>query len=166
MRFRLEHTIAAARNSVEAAYLDPGFYVALGELEKIDAPLILSREDDGAVTRLRLRYAFTGELPAAARAVLDPQRLTWVQESTVHRDEHRTDFVIRPDHYGRRLRCAGSSLFEEASGGAATRQCVEGEVKVHWPIVGGAVERALVSGLEEHLREEAQAVARWVAARS
>jgi hypothetical protein len=162
MKFTLTQTIAAELARVEAAYLDPAFYAELGDLEKIGAPMILDRDDGDGVTRLRVRYHFTGDLPSAARAVLDPSRLTWVNDSVIHHRDHRMDFTIQPDHYGRRLRCSG--VVQLRADGNTTVRDVSGEVKVSWPLVGGTVERALVSGLQEHLRDEVAVLERWAKA--
>src|SRR6266566_3970264 len=84
---------------------------------------------------LRVRYAFTGELAAPARRVLDPAKLTWVVESTVDRAKHTTSFRMLPDHYRDRLECDGFySLI--ADGPAATIQRMGGDLRVNYPIVG------------------------------
>ena len=66
-----------------------------------------------------------------------------------------------PTHYGSRLECSGTYVFERAPDGS-TIQRVSGRVKVHFPLVGGAVERAIVNGLKEHIQSEAAIVERWV----
>ena len=43
VRFSVEQAIAAPRHAVEAAFLDPGFYAALGELSAIRPPEVLER---------------------------------------------------------------------------------------------------------------------------
>jgi len=146
MDFAVEQPIAAGRDEVEAAFLDPDFYRALGEIPDIDPPEVLGRRDLNGVTELSVRYRFTGNLPSAARAVLDPSKLTWIQVSTIDLHAHRTDFHMQPQHYGKRLECGGSYRFEALLDGT-TVQRVTGKVRVHWPVVGGAVERTIVNGL-------------------
>ncbi|MHB8682513.1 MAG: hypothetical protein ACYDA2_10530, partial [Acidimicrobiales bacterium] len=65
--------------------MDPAFYAALGDMDNIAAPEVLHHEelDDGV--HIGVRYRFTGHLAAPARAVLDPEKLTWVIESVVYR---------------------------------------------------------------------------------
>ena len=112
------------------------------------------------MTELALRYRFTGQIAPAVRAVLDPNKLIWVQESTVDHHTHRTTFTMKPEHYGSRLDCAGSYVFEPGPDGS-TLQRVTGRVKVHFPLVGGTVEKAIVNGLREHIQSEAAIVERW-----
>jgi hypothetical protein len=164
VRFSVEQSIAAPRHAVEAAFLDPGFYAALGELSAIRPPEVVERRVEGPddnLVHLRVQYAFSGNLSGPARAVLDPSRLTWVDHSTFDRGAHRMEFEIVPDHYADRLQCRGWYQFEPA-GDRATRQLMEGDLRVGYPIVGGLVERALVVGLREHLGEEARILERWL----
>jgi hypothetical protein len=157
VRFDFAQVIGARRDVVEAAYVDPAFYEELGRLPDLGVREVLDRSESDRVVRLRVRFAFTGQVSGAARAVVDPARLTWVTVSTTHLDEHRTTFEMIPDHYPDRLRCQGSYRFEEAPGadGAATRQLVEGDLSVRVPLVGRKVERAIVSGLRDNFGAQA-----------
>jgi hypothetical protein len=164
MRFSVDQRIAGARDEVEAAFVDPAFYEALGQMPKIGRPQVLERRESDGIVHLRVRYAFTGDLAAPARAVLDPSRMTWVVESTVDRSAHRTEFRMLPDHYGKRLECHGSYVLE-ADAAATTTQRFQGELIVHYPVVGSLAERGIVTGLKEHLAEEAAILERWLANR-
>jgi hypothetical protein len=161
VHFRHEQPIAAACEEVAAAFLDPAFYEALEVMPNLGQPEVLGRtEADGRVD-LRVRYAFTGDLPSAARRVLDPSKLTWVVESRVDVGTHHTDFRMLPDHYANRLECHGTyDLVPE--GDHATVQRMEGDLIVHYPVVGRLAERGIVLGLKEHMGQEAIAVERWV----
>jgi hypothetical protein len=93
-------------------------------------------------------------------AVVDPARLTWIEDSTLDRRSHRTTFSIVPDHYRDRLACEGT--FTLQPDGEGTRRTAEGDLRVRFPLVGGKVERAIVSGLEEHAELEADVMSRWL----
>jgi hypothetical protein len=41
-------------------------------------------------------------------------------------------------------------------------QHTEGELRVHFPVVGKLAERGIVTGLKEHLAEEAQVLEQWL----
>ena len=71
-------------------------------------------------------------------------------------------FRMKPDNYADRLRFDGSSRFESAGDGR-TRRLADGDVVVRVPLVGRAVEGAVVSGLREHLAAEVEVVERLVA---
>ena len=160
MRFRIEQRVPGPVDAVEAALLDPAFLERLATLPKLGRPELLDQQVAGDIVTQRVRYAFAGELSPAVTAVVDPKRLTWVEESTTDRRTHRTEFVIHPDHYGSRLRCSGTFTLQEA--GDEVLRVAEGELKVSFPLVGGKVERAIVSGLEEHAELEARVLREWL----
>lgn len=160
MRFRIEQRFSAPLPAVEDALADLAFLARLAELPELGAPEVLSQEADGDVVRQRVRYRFAGDLAPAVTAVVDPDRLTWVEETTYDRPSHRGVHRIRPDHYAGRLRASYTTQLEPA--GAGTRRVIEGDLSVRFPLVGGRAERAIVSGLTEHAGREAQAVADWL----
>ena len=162
MRFRIVQRFAGELDRVQEAFIDPAFIEQLATLPKLGAPAMLDRRDDGDDVHLRVRYRFTGDVNAAVRRVVDPKRLTWVEESTLHRPTHRTTWHIVPDHYGGMIRCAGTFQLEPES--EKTVRVAEAEIKVSVPLVGGKVERAIVSGLEEHAELEERVMNQWLRA--
>ena len=144
------------------AYADPSLYPGLPELPKIGRPEVLEHRLSGDLVHLDLRYAYVGDLPAAATAFIDPARLTWVQRTTVDLGERMSTITLLPDHYPDRLQCAGTFRFSAEPTGAGSQRRVQGDLEVRVMVVGGQVERALVSGLEEFLDAEATAVDGWI----
>ena len=161
MRFSLEQQLPGAIDDVLAALLDPEFLRCLGDLPNLGAPEVLSQERAGDVVVQRVHYAFTGSLSAAVTRVIDPKKVTWVDETTYDLGVRQATFRIIPDHYGNKLRCHGTHVFTSRADGGTIRN-VEGELTVKVPLVGRIVERAIASGLEDHLRAEADLLAEWV----
>ena len=165
MRFELTQRVGAPVDEVAAAFSDPDFYASLDGLPNIAPPEVLDHRADGDVVQLRLRYRFTGELSAAARAALDPARLTWVDESVHDLGTHEVRFRLIADHYADRFTGKGRYRFTPVRGdGGSTERRVDGEIRVKALLVGATVERALVSGLRSHLEQEASVVEGWLAA--
>ncbi len=160
MKFTIEQRFAADADAVARAYTDPELYAALDGLPKLSQPEVVGHEVDGEKVILRVRYKFGGELSAAARAVIDPARLTWVEVSTHDLAARSATFTMLPDHYADRFRCTGSYRFEAVDGGSRRRG--EGDVRVKALLVAGAVEGAIVSGLKEHLVDEVPVVEAFV----
>ncbi len=161
MDFRIEQRIAGSVEAVAHAFVDARFVAATAGLPKVGGAALLDQERDGDRVRQRIRYRFTGELSSAVTRVVDRDRLTWVDEAdhdlTTFRSEHR----ILPDHYADRLQAAYAARLEP-DGGGHTRTLVTGTLTVRMPLVGGRVERAIVSGLEEHAAAEAELLGRWL----
>ena len=157
MRFSLDQELPGTVDRVLAALLDPELLSRLGELPNLGAPEVLGQERDGDVVVQRVRYAFTGSLSPAVTRVIDPKKVTWVDETTYDLSARHATFRIIPDHYANKLRCAGTYTFTER--GAITVRHAEGDLSVGVPLVGRIVERAIVSGLQDHLRAEADLLA-------
>ncbi len=152
------------------AFVDPALLAHLGARPDLGSPRLLERDDRGDVVALRVRYRFSGQLSGRVTRVVDPDRLTWVEESELDRRTLTTAFRIVPDHYANLLRCAGTIAVgpdpggrDPAGGGEGTLRVVEADLKVSVPFVGGSVERAIVSGLRDHAAAEARVVAEWLA---
>ncbi len=164
MHFRIEQRFPAPMQEVQEALVDPAFLERLGQLPKLGRPELLGQEAHGDELRQWVRYRFTGEVSGAVRRVVDPARLTWVEELTLDRRTGRTVWRIRPDHYANLLR--GEGTFElRPDGERGTLRIAEAEIKVSVPLVGGRVESAIVSGLREHAQLEEQVLAAWLTSR-
>lgn len=160
-RFRFEHRFAAPADAVAAAYADPALYATFAGSSKLAPPEVVSSEIDGERVTLRVRYRFIGDLSAAARAVLDPARLSWVV-TTMHQPAERlTRFTMLADHYQDRFRSSGTDRVEPDGDGC--RRITEGELSVRAPLVGGTVERVLIKDLDDHLAGEVAEVERFIA---
>lgn len=162
MRFTIEQAFPAPLGAVEAALVDPAYLDRLSTLPKLGRPTLLEQREDegGEVVHQSVRYAFVGDLNAAVRRVVDPKRLTWVEEATIDRRSHVTTWRIVPDHYANLLRSNGTFRLEPAGDG--TRRVAEGELKVSVPLVGGKVEQAIVLGLREHAELEHDVLEEWL----
>jgi len=162
VRFTIDQTFAGSVDRVEAAFVDPAFLEVLRGTPKLGRPTLVHRVESGDLVHQWVKYAFTGEVNSAVRRVVDPSRLTWVEESTLDRRTHRTTWRIVPDHYRNLLRCSGEFQLH-AVGANTTNRTTEAEIKVSVPLVGGKVEQAIVSGLREHASLEVDVVDRWLA---
>ena len=160
MRFSLDQALPGSIDEVLAAFTDPGYLASLGELGKVGAPEVLDQTQEGDIVLQRVRYHFTGDLSPAVTSVIDRDKFVWVDEHTYDLAASSASFQIVPEHYRDRLKCSGTERFHRIAEG--TNRHVEADLKVKWPLVGGLVERAIVSGLKEHLAEEAELIEAWL----
>jgi hypothetical protein len=164
VRFRIEQHYTGPLDDVVAVFADPDFYRACTGLPKLSPPGLLSLHRDGVRVSLELRQRYVGELPAAATAVIDPARLTWVQRLELDLSARTATTVLVPDHYADRFSCQARYSFV-ADGDSATLRELTGDVKVRVLLVGGKVESALVDGLRDYAEAEAGIVASRLAPR-
>jgi hypothetical protein len=160
MRFQLDQALPGSVADVLAAFTDPDFLASVGQLGKVGGPEVLDQVRDGNIVRQRVRYRFTGDLSPAVTSVVDREKFVFVDDHTYDLDGAKASFEIVPEHFAERFTCHGTERFHQISDGANRR--VEAELKVRWPVVGGLVERAIVSGFKEHLAEEAQLMTAWL----
>jgi hypothetical protein len=158
MRFHAEQQFNISVDRLLALFTDPDFYPTLEGLPSISAPEVVEHSSSGDTVRIDLRMRYIGDLPSAALTFIDPNRLTWVEALAFDLDRRRATTRLLPDHYADRLTCQGVYVFAETPSGSTRR--LEGDLKVRAPLVGGRVEKALVSGLQEHAAAERDLVER------
>src|SRR3712207_4559568 len=104
MRFEISQDFTGPPDAVARIYTNPRFYELLGELPKLGKPEVIDRRADGSVVNLAVRFRFTGNLSGAVTKVVDPAKLSWVEESVHDLDRLTMTFQMKPDHYADRLR--------------------------------------------------------------
>jgi len=159
--FTVDQVFAAGGDALAQAYADPALYETLVGLPKLSTPEVVDHKVEGTTVRLAVRYRFVGELSAAVTAVIDPRKLSWVERSEHDLATRQIRYRMVPDHYGDRLQSRGTCAITDRTNGGSVRT-VTGMLKVKALIVGGAVERAIVSGLREHLAAEVPLVEEFV----
>jgi hypothetical protein len=158
-KFRLEHSFNAPVDAVEAAMVDPDFLEST-RLPDVGPPKVLSREEDGGTVTLRVSYHYTGSLDSLARRVLRSGDVSWVQETILHRDSHRTTFTVAPKVYPERFDCGGVMQLTEAGG--TTERVIDGELKIKVPLFGSRAEGLILPGLRSRMNREAELLDEWL----
>ncbi len=162
MRFDLALPVGVPPERAVSAYGAPSFYEGTAGRSDISVRGVVDREDQGEVVVIRVRFAFTGSVSSAVRAVVDPAKMTWVTRTEIVPTAAHATWEVLPDHYPDRLSARGTYRFAEGERGpASTVVHVEGDLKVHVPFVGGKVERAVVSGLRGYLEEQVASLPAW-----
>lgn len=164
MRFSAEQRFeTAAPDVVARAFADPDLFEQYPAGPRLARPEVVDHRAAGDTVRLQVRYRFCGELSAAVRAVVEPSRLSWVEDTTHDLRARTTSYVLRPDHYADRLRCTGAGRVEASAGGAL--RTLTGDLRVKALLVAGTVERTLVNDLQDHLRAEVAVVEAYLRSR-
>jgi hypothetical protein len=142
-----------------AAYGSPAFFEGRETRDDIAVLEVVRHDDTGSRILLEVRFAFQGAVSPAVRAVVDHKKMSWVTRTEVRPDDRRSNWEVLPDHYPDRLTASGSYRFEDGPDGpASTLITVDGNLKVHVPLVGGRVERVIVSGLRRYIADEVTSI--------
>lgn len=160
VQFEMDQRLPGPPDAVLAALLDRRFWDAVGEVATQAKPELLDQDRRGRFVRQRVRFRFVAPLPTAAQAVLDPARLSFVQNATIDCSAHTARFLIQPDHYADRLKADGSWSVGATTHGSERHYQVN--LQVNYPLVSKLVERAILSGLESYSVEEEGVLRQWL----
>ena len=122
---------------------------------------VLECTRDEQTARLRVRYKFTAPLSRAVTSVIDPDKLTWVDDGTFDLATFRSEHVLLPDHYADRLDAHYTSTI--VPDGAGAGWTLRGSLDVHAPLVGGKVAQVIVDGLRDAVAAQGARVDDWIA---
>jgi hypothetical protein len=156
VNFATTQAVAVPPDRVMAAYGTPAFYEGREQRDHIEVLEVVRHEDTGSRLLMEVRFAFRGPISPAVQRVIDHNKMTWVTRNEIHPGEARADWQVLPDHYPDRLKASGVYTFEPGAegDGAGTVVGIEGELKVHVPLLGKSVERVIVSGLRKYFEAE------------
>jgi Protein of unknown function (DUF2505) len=158
VKFTIRHAVSVPVARVIAAYGSPEFYEGRPTRDEIAVREVVRHEVTDERVLMEVRFAFTGSISGAARAVVDPHKLSWVTRTEIRPADRCSTWIVQPDHYPDRLTARGTYRFEQGDGPGTTVVEVEGELKVHVPLVGRSVERAIVSDLRAYLDDEVASI--------
>jgi hypothetical protein len=159
VKFSIDQGVAVTPSTAIAAYANPAFYEGRPPRDNISVVEVVTHEQTGNRVVLEVRFKFTGSVSSAVRAVVDPNKMSWVTRTELSLDALTSTWRIRPDNYPDRLTGGGSYRFAPGSNGPdSTSITVEGELKVHVPIVGRTVERVIISGLRSYIGAEVKGI--------
>jgi len=161
MDFSIAVPVAHPPAAVQTAFLGPGFLAVTGTLPKIGGAEVVELTRDDTSARLRIRYRFTAPLNRAVTRVIDPEKLTWIDDGTFDLVAMRSDHVMQPDNYADRLESSYTSTV--TADGAGSVWTITGSLVVHAALVGGKVAGVIVDGLKEHAAAQGTALDDWLA---
>jgi hypothetical protein len=163
VNFSIDQDVDVAPAAALRAYGSPAFYDGRPSVDNISVTEVVSHRDDGSRVLIEVRFKFTGSVSSAVRAVIDPNKMSWITRTEVLPEERRTAFTVLPDHYPDRLTSSGGFHFADGTSPQRAAITVAGELKVHVPLVGRTVERVIVSGLRSYIEKEVASLPAFVA---
>ena len=162
MKFAVRQAVAVPPARAIAAYGSPAFYEGRAARDDIAVREVVRHDATDDRILLEVRFAFTGSVSPAVRAVVDPGKMSWITRTEILLSEDRSSWVVLPDHYPDRLSASGVYRFEEGDDGPGTCDVeVEGDLKVRVPIVGRSVEKVIAGDLRAYIVDEVIGIADW-----
>jgi hypothetical protein len=162
VKFAVRQAVAVPPARAIAAYGSPAFYEGRAARDDIAVREVVRHDATDDRILLEVRFAFTGSVSPAVRAVVDPGKMSWITRTEILLSEDRSSWVVLPDHYPDRLSASGVYRFEEGDDGPGTCDVeVEGDLKVRVPIVGRSVEKVIAGDLRAYIVDEVIGIADW-----
>lgn len=118
----------------------------------------LSERAEGDRQHSRRRVTARSELPLVVRRALGRDRLSYVQEVETDNAAFSTTWKVIPDVLADRVRCSGTTRVVPTPAGCERR--IEGVIEVGVPLVGGTIEKFIVTELERSWNRAAEVVRR------
>jgi Protein of unknown function (DUF2505) len=160
VKFSIRKAVAVPPARAMAAYGSPTFYEGRAARDDIEVREVVRHEASPGRILLEVRFAFTGSVSPAVRAVVDPGKMSWITRTELLLTEGRSNWTVLPDHYPDRLSASGTYRFEDAGSGTCEVE-VEGDLRVRVPIVGRSVEKVIVGDLRAYIADEVAGIAGW-----
>lgn len=161
MKFSVEQKYDRAAAEVIACYCDADSYARWPTGGHLSSPEVLSVVHSQPTVTVSLRYRFVASLPSAALAIIDPDKLTWVEESIYDLNRLSSTTRLIPDHYASKLSASITTTYRDTASGSIRE--TRGEFRVKILLFAGQVERAIVDGIRDHLRAEQAAISQILA---
>jgi Protein of unknown function (DUF2505) len=162
VKFSIRQSVGVPPARAMAAYGSPVFYEGRPARDDIDVREVVRHEATPDRVLLEVRFAFTGSVSPAVRAVVEPEKMSWITRTELLLAEGRSSWTVLPDHYPDRLSASGTYRFKEGDAGPGTCDVeVEGDLKVRVPIVGRSVEKVIVGDLRAYIADEVAGITGW-----
>ena len=154
MHFSVTRDFDADAAAVAAVLLDPAFQGAL-TLPDLALPEIV----ETSAQKLVLRYAYVGSIDPIVKKLLGGRKLTWLQTIALDPATGNGTLSIDAEASPGRLTANATITIVAATTPKQTTLTIEGDLRVHVPLVGGSAEKKLVPGVVARLNVEADAIA-------
>lgn len=167
MDFRIVQSYASTpAEDVARAFRSDAMYESLSDLPFVGTPEFLDAVDigDSDAREIRIRYTAKIDLPPVATAFVDPNKLSFVETSTVDADGNAR-FTIVPDFYKDLLRCTGTMKIAR-TGETSCERVTAGSLRINlgWKgkLLEAQVEKLIVNGLTDYLHAEVRDVEKYL----
>ena len=123
--------------------------------------LVEKKDLGGGAINWRFRVVAGGNVPAAARSVINDDMLTWFEDARFAPAEHTIYWQITPIKDKVRELLESKGTWRLIPDGAGTRRVIDGLVNIKIPFVGKVAEQFLVSELKRNYDVEPEIQGRF-----
>lgn len=121
---------------------------------------VLSSREEGAVRHRTLRFTSRNELPAVAAKAMGMKHLTYDQTTRFDPTTGRLDWAVKLPVLTDRVKVEGRTTITDAPGGS--KRVVDGTIEVAMRVIGGQVEKVVVSEFEKSMQRAVDIVRQMI----
>jgi hypothetical protein len=168
MHFEIQHTFDCDLATYESIFLEREYLSFLEKnvpnIQKIEQ---LSREEQGATVKRRVRYTPRPGVYKVGPKTVPPAWTIFEEESTYDREGHTGRFANYPNipHFLRDKFTNTGTLTLTAEGPSRVRRVIAGEIKVYIFLLGKIAEKIIHRAGADLIEQEAQAMQKLLAER-
>lgn len=152
----IEHIFENIAPALFEEYLHhPSLVAALQNLPAFQSRELIETTSTTNGKKWRFRVVANGNVPAPLRKALPQEMLTWWEDTVWDAKQHTILWSVEPIHPSMRERFQATGawqLFPHGSQG--TKRIIRGTFDVHIPLIGGAIEKFLVSEFLKNYQTE------------
>ena len=164
MILNVRHTLPCAPDQFWDLFWDPEFERRLDASAEIQREMVeLGPEIDG-IQSWRIRMTPQRELPRAVAKLIGSKKLVYEQESRLDRSAGVLEWRVLPQVLADKVTAQGTMRIVPAAGGC--ERIVTGEISVRVPMLGGRIEKTIMSSVTDSYNRAAEVIAELVAERS
>lgn len=160
--FRFDHVFRAPSvAAVLAAYFDPDHLASQdAAAELVDRTVVESR-DDAAVRSTSWRVQSAKQMPVYARPFIEGGRVRYLESMTWRKADDAIDLVIHPEILGGRVTL--TAVYELTKiGDEQIRRRYRGQVAANIRLIGGKIERGVLTEIERGIPTMAACTQAWL----
>jgi len=145
VKLHIESVFPASPSTVWDTFNDPVFEKRLEEQSGIQYKMLSEATENGIEVR-KLQCIAKKELPKVIAKTLGADRLSYTQVNRLDRSKDRLEWEVIPMAMADKVVAKGITTMVFKDG--RSYRVVNGEITVKIPLVGGAIEKAIVSEVE------------------
>lgn len=147
MKLHIENSFPADPRTIWDLFISRDFESRLEEASGVIYETLSEEMVDGVECR-RVKVTAKKDLPRIVAKALGSGRLSYTQVTYLDRDTHILEWEVIPMAMSDQVTAKGVTMIvPEEDGGC--RRVVDGNVSVRIPLVGGAIEKAIVREVED-----------------
>ncbi len=163
MKYEIRQEFSFDADTVMQAMLAPDIASFLErEMKSLAAMELLERKENGNTVTRRVRYRLHPVIESIGPKKVPPEAFEWVEYSSCDRSTRimKYENVPTKEKIRKLFENRGEIRFVDTPGGCA--RIMTGELKIHFPLLGGMAEKIIYRKASDILEEEAAALRRFL----